>query len=171
MALHVDTHNPAVVVPTVTRIAAVADVDASLGEGETRALQQVDGVLARRKLRVHVLRKYDTPAGDVDALELMVHRAAAVADLAHHVDDSCGGVDDRRAGDSERIDVAASGFRVDAGQWRAERDRPEHSAVRGVEGDDAIVLGGGNDAPARDYRLAEDRAAEVGGPCFGRRVE
>src|SRR5205807_6629024 len=71
-------------------------------------------------------------------------------------------VDGRRRGDAAGIDVAA-------GQ-RPPRDRvaevllPGEGAGRDVEGEDRVVLGGGDDVPAGDQRLAVLGAVEAGGP-------
>ena len=97
----------------------------------------------------------DGPAGQVEGEELVVRPVGQEGD---HVDGPGGPVDDRRAGDPRRVDVAArQGL---PGDGLAEVGLPHHGAGVAGQGVDGVALGGHDDLVAGDERLGVDRAVE-----------
>ena len=87
--------------------------------------------------------------------------------LGHGVDQPAGRVVDRRAGDAERVDVAAR--QVRQRHRGADVPAPDHPPGRLVERVEGVVLGRRDHHGADQQRLAVDRAVQVRPPAHRQR--
>ena len=152
---------PAVIGAAVAVVTAVGDDHAAAVERERRALQERRVIGARR---VHRDRETGdrSAAGEVQREQLVVDRAA-VEHVRDGVDATRRGIDRRGAGDADRRGDVAAG-QIAGRHRRPQRALPQHGAGRGVQGIDAVVLGGDVDDGAGDQRLGIHGAVDLRRP-------
>ena len=132
----VDSHHPTRVVAAIAVMSAVGDVEDAGLEGQRPALV-LDHGAETRDGRIEIDRRpRDGPVQERDG------EHAVVPAGRHRVDEQqpAPGIDDRRARDPERIDVAAGQLRLRGG--RGQRARPAPRTGERIECDHLVALGG-----------------------------
>ena len=162
-------HHPSVIRPAITRVAAVADVHATVPHRQPRPLLYVQRVLHATRIRVR--GNPHRPRRDIQTDQLMMDDLVRVLDRRDNERDVRGRVDDRRRGDSQRVDVSAPDLSDDVRHRRADMTLPQHMTVVGVQRVHRVVLGRCEHATGDDQRLRVHASVQRGFPRLTQRQE